>query len=303
MNNDLHFSSKTAEWSTPQDLFDRLNQKHHFTLDVAASHENAKCEFYCTKDGTFFKGIDDPWGRYNGLEMPWIDEVCWMNPPYNDLKSWVAKAFFEAKRGAKVVALLPSRTDTEAFHRYILPFSGINSTKPVYAWAAGIVDGEGCIRIDKGNPTKANRLANPTYALCVSVKMTDFPTIEKLHDQFGGSISIEKHKDKRDTKRWEIRGEEAKTTLELLYPHLVTKQIQAQMGIEFQLSKQAKKGKKVSQEYLNAQEELYKSISAIKKEHSVPGVRTSIEFLKGRLKFGGSTNSAPFPSMIVIFSP
>lgn len=28
-----------------------------------------------------------------------------------------------------------------------------------------------------------------------------------------------------------------------------------------------------------------------------------VRFLKGRLKFGGSTNSAPFPSMLVIFSP
>lgn len=28
-----------------------------------------------------------------------------------------------------------------------------------------------------------------------------------------------------------------------------------------------------------------------------------IEFCKGRLKFGGCKNSAPFPSMIVVFSP
>lgn len=28
-----------------------------------------------------------------------------------------------------------------------------------------------------------------------------------------------------------------------------------------------------------------------------------IRFIKGRLKFGGSKNSAPFPSMIVIFKP
>ena len=28
---------------------------------------------------------------------------------------------------------------------------------------------------------------------------------------------------------------------------------------------------------------------------------TKIEFLRGRLKFGGCDNSAPFPSMIVIF--
>jgi len=30
-----------------------------------------------------------------------------------------------------------------------------------------------------------------------------------------------------------------------------------------------------------------------------PGVE--IRFLKGRLKFGGATNSAPFPSMVVVF--
>lgn len=29
--------------------------------------------------------------------------------------------------------------------------------------------------------------------------------------------------------------------------------------------------------------------------------RSEIRFIKGRLKFGGSRNSAPFPSMVVIF--
>lgn len=29
----------------------------------------------------------------------------------------------------------------------------------------------------------------------------------------------------------------------------------------------------------------------------------SIRFIKGRLKFGGASNSAPFPSMIVVFRP
>lgn len=30
--------------------------------------------------------------------------------------------------------------------------------------------------------------------------------------------------------------------------------------------------------------------------------KTTLRFIKGRLKFGGSKNSAPFPSMVVIFS-
>lgn len=32
-----------------------------------------------------------------------------------------------------------------------------------------------------------------------------------------------------------------------------------------------------------------------------PNERAEIRFIKGRLKFGNSKNSAPFPSMIVIF--
>lgn len=32
-----------------------------------------------------------------------------------------------------------------------------------------------------------------------------------------------------------------------------------------------------------------------------PGV--TIDFIKGRLKFGNATNSAPFPSMVVVFNP
>jgi hypothetical protein len=32
-----------------------------------------------------------------------------------------------------------------------------------------------------------------------------------------------------------------------------------------------------------------------------PGVE--VRFIKGRLKFGGSTNSAPFPSVVIVFRP
>ena len=32
----------TAEWSTPQDLFNKLNDEFHFTLDACAQPFNAK---------------------------------------------------------------------------------------------------------------------------------------------------------------------------------------------------------------------------------------------------------------------
>ena len=100
----VHFSSKTDMWSTPQDLFDSLNTEHGFTLDVCATPDNAKCERFFTKD-------DD------GLSQPW-DGVCWMNPPYGrKIGKWMKKA---CECGATVVCLVPARTDTAWWHDYAM---------------------------------------------------------------------------------------------------------------------------------------------------------------------------------------
>ena len=45
---DVHFSSRTPEWSTPDDLFAELNGIFHFDLDACASPANAKCARYFT---------------------------------------------------------------------------------------------------------------------------------------------------------------------------------------------------------------------------------------------------------------
>ena len=118
----VHFSSKTDLWSTPQDLFDRLDAIHGFTLDVCATPENAKCEWFFTKE-------DD------GLSKDWWDNVCWMNPPYGrEISKWVKKAH-EASTpdwqhgGAKVVCLLPARTDTRWWHDYVIPYGKIEFIK------------------------------------------------------------------------------------------------------------------------------------------------------------------------------
>lgn len=67
MNTTVHFSSKSDEWSTPQDLFDDLDAIFHFDLDACASRENAKCRRFFTRD-------DD------ALAQEWHG-VVWMNPP------------------------------------------------------------------------------------------------------------------------------------------------------------------------------------------------------------------------------
>jgi len=50
MNTELHFSSKTDEWATPQDFFDKLNETYKFNLDPCANNKNHKCKFYFTRN-------------------------------------------------------------------------------------------------------------------------------------------------------------------------------------------------------------------------------------------------------------
>jgi len=66
----VHFSSATDLWSTPQEFFDALHAEFNFALDVCASDDNAKCAHY-------FTVADD------GLAQEWcVYQSCWMNPPY-----------------------------------------------------------------------------------------------------------------------------------------------------------------------------------------------------------------------------
>ena len=103
----VHFSSKTCEWSTPQELFDKLDAEFHFTLDVCATKQNAKCKKYFTE-------------KDDGLGMAWPG-IVWMNPPYGrQIQQWVKKAYESSLEGATVVCLLPARTCTRWFHDYCL---------------------------------------------------------------------------------------------------------------------------------------------------------------------------------------
>lgn len=107
MNNDLMFSSVSAEWETPQDLFNEYNSIYKFSLDVCATDKNAKCNQYFTKDNSC-------------LDKEWYGS-CWMNPPYGrEIGKFVKKAYEESQKGNTVVCLLPARTDTKWFHDYCI---------------------------------------------------------------------------------------------------------------------------------------------------------------------------------------
>lgn len=108
MDTAVMFSSRSDEWETPDDLFRTLDSRYHFTLDVCATAQNAKCPRYFTRE-------------QDGLAQEWRG-VCWMNPPYGrQIGVWVKKAYETAQCGnGTVICLLPSRTDTRWWHDYCM---------------------------------------------------------------------------------------------------------------------------------------------------------------------------------------
>ena len=87
------FSSKSDDWPTAQDFFDKMNRSYGpFDLDVCAIPQNAKCP-------RFYTSVDD------GLQQPWVGR-CWMNPPYGKtIGKWIRKAWEASVEGATVVCL------------------------------------------------------------------------------------------------------------------------------------------------------------------------------------------------------
>jgi len=94
---DVLFSHKSDHWSTPKDLYNRLDDEFGFDYDP--------CPLRGKKDG-----LDSNW---NG--------VAFCNPPYSNSRAFIEKAISEIKKGRCKLAvfLLPARTDTSWFHDLI----------------------------------------------------------------------------------------------------------------------------------------------------------------------------------------
>lgn len=110
--NEGMFMSERQDWGTPQPFFDMVNDEFGFTLDAAASHNNAKVADYFTEDE-------------DALAHRWPG-VVWCNPPYGRaITHWVEKGYREAQLGSVVVMLIPARTDTAYWHDYAMRASEV----------------------------------------------------------------------------------------------------------------------------------------------------------------------------------
>lgn len=110
--NEGMFSGDRGDWETPQAFYDLVDAEFGFTLDAAASPENAKApDFYTIED--------------DALSRLWQGTV-WVNPPYGrGMDAWVRKGYEASRGGATVVMLIPARTDTGYWHEFCMKASEI----------------------------------------------------------------------------------------------------------------------------------------------------------------------------------
>ena len=110
-------------------------------------------------------------------------------------------------------------------------------TNEILAYAAGLLDGEGCIRIETGKGGK--RAVSISYWLRVSITNADEPIVIWLKQYFGGQIHIHQQKNPKwkVSYIWRITAVEASNFLKLLLPYIQIKKNQAEIAISFQEEK------------------------------------------------------------------
>lgn len=105
MNMKVHFSSANDYWRTPEDVYNSLNDEFRFNFDP--------CPIHPVHDG-----LNIEWGTCN-----------FVNPPYSKLAAWLKKGYEQSLLGKTVVFLIPSRTDTKAWHEYAMKADEIRFIK------------------------------------------------------------------------------------------------------------------------------------------------------------------------------
>ena len=96
------------------------------------------------------------------------------------------------------------------------------------AYLAGMFDGEGCISVTYYKKRRS-------YCLSVSAANIKPAVLLDLQHIFGGSLSycVSKQKNRRNSWRWQISGENSGNFLTAIYPYLILKKEEARLALEF----------------------------------------------------------------------
>lgn len=106
--------------------------------------------------------------------------------------------------------------------------------KNIYAYTAGLFDGEGYIDIYKATLSKASK--NPSLYLRVVISQKDGSIMNWLEDNFGGYVRKEQ-RGETYIYRWVIQSKSAVRFLNLIYPFIQIKKEQVELALQFEKMK------------------------------------------------------------------
>lgn len=115
-----NYSSSRGDYLTPSVFVESILSelgRERFDCDVCCSMRNIPAVACYMLDGYYVEGIKV--GELDGLRGEW-SPLNWLNPPFSECRKWIEKAVMEQRRGNTTVALLPVRTETDYWHKYIL---------------------------------------------------------------------------------------------------------------------------------------------------------------------------------------
>lgn len=140
------------------------------------------------------------------------------------------------------------------------------------AWAAGLIDGEGCIFITRRKPQAKHRQVNVSYVLGVRVSMGHEATVRRLADLFDfGSVYTGCPSNPRANPYWAwlVQSRLAAEVLTTIQPYAVTKAVEIIIGLEFASLILAPRGGKggsdlIPDDLLGRRAELWEQMSRVK---------------------------------------
>lgn len=134
------------------------------------------------------------------------------------------------------------------------------------AWAAGFIDGEGCIALIHHHQTIGQKTYQ-CFVLRLSVANTDLLSLERLKAMFGGSINGAGRSSRPHHKpcwQWFCHSAKAERALIRLLPYLFGKKAQAELGVASRKYVQ-NNGRPKSAEVINAQFGIFNKLKLMKR--------------------------------------
>lgn len=136
-----------------------------------------------------------------------------------------------------------------------------------HAWAAGFIDGEGCVRIAKN---VSHGRVNPIYHVEMAISQNRLDALEHCQKVIGVKSSICRFPDRESFRRpvflLTYLCANARNALTLLLPYFIRKQAEARLALEFALRLQSRRGGNTphSAEEIAIREEYYRRMKALK---------------------------------------